>query len=170
MTEEQKQEAERLRRLGWGYRTIATALNVTRDQVRCYCRKIGLDDYRHGKITEKPELPVTCGDGIITCKNCGAFLEQPVTGRRRKFCCERCRREWDNRNVVLKIYEHKCAYCGKTFKSKASRQRYCNRECYERDRFWREEDAEKIALCLKERKRPSVVPRWVLKLLMDEEE
>lgn len=170
MTEEQKQEVERLRRLGWGYRTIATVLNVTRDQVRCYCRKIGLDGYRHGKITEKPEPPVIRGDGIITCKNCGAFLEQPIVGRKRKFCCEQCRREWDIHNLVSKIYGHKCIYCGKIFKSKASRQNYCNRECYKRDRFCREEDAEKIGLYLKEGKRPEVVPGWVIKLLVDEVE
>lgn len=153
-----------------GYRTIATALNLIRDQERCYCRKLGLDGRLQGKITEKKESLTPQGDDALTCKTSGAFLEQPLTGRQRKFCCDECRRKWDNYHAVAKVYEHKCAYCGKPFKSRASKQNYCSRNCYKRDRFWREEDTEKIAQCLREEKRPKMVSVWVKKLLIDDEE
>lgn len=38
MTEDQKENIIRLRYCGWGYRTIDTAVNLSRDAVRNYCK------------------------------------------------------------------------------------------------------------------------------------
>ena len=43
MTEEQKLEIIRLRKLGWGFKQIGQALNIDRDAVRDYCKGQGLD-------------------------------------------------------------------------------------------------------------------------------
>ncbi len=45
MTNEQKEKIEELRKIGIGYRSIAMALDLSRDIVRNYCKSQGLDGY-----------------------------------------------------------------------------------------------------------------------------
>ena len=45
MTNEQKEKIIELRKLGIGYRSIATAMNMSRDKVRNFCKAQGLDGY-----------------------------------------------------------------------------------------------------------------------------
>ena len=55
----------------------------------------GLDERRAGIVRQAVHLLLevpdhaTAGD---TCAGCGAELDQPATGRPRKWCSERCRR------------------------------------------------------------------------------
>lgn len=53
MTNEQKEKIIELRKLGIGYRSIATAMNMSRDKVRNFCKAQGLDGY--GKNNEKAD-------------------------------------------------------------------------------------------------------------------
>ena len=64
MTNEQKEKIIELRKLGIGYRSIATAMNMSRDKVRNFCKAQGLDGY--GKSNMKEEKSIR---GL--CKNCG---------------------------------------------------------------------------------------------------
>ena len=45
MTNEQKEKIIELRKLGIGYRSIATAMDLSRDSVRNFCKSRGLDGF-----------------------------------------------------------------------------------------------------------------------------
>lgn len=49
---------------------------------------------------------------MTACHVCGAAIEQPATGRRRKFCSERCRRRAQARTPVSKPVT--CERCSAT--------------------------------------------------------
>lgn len=48
MTNEQKEKIIELRKLGIGYRSIATAMDLSRDSVRNFCKSRGLDGFGAG--------------------------------------------------------------------------------------------------------------------------
>ena len=81
------------------------------------------------------------------CQCCGKPLIQPRTGRPRKFCSDKCRRDWwaahTDRSHPREsaMYTTTCAYCGQEFRAYGnSKRKYCCHACYIRDRFWRAED------------------------------
>lgn len=45
ITNEQKEKIIELRKLGTGYRSISNAMDLSRDNVRYFCKSLGLDDY-----------------------------------------------------------------------------------------------------------------------------
>ncbi len=90
MTDEQALQIRKLRAQGMGYRAIATTVNLSRDAVRAYCRSVGIGGYR---IEYEMNLKERMNDGRA-CSFCGAELIQPVTGRRRRFCSDICRRSY----------------------------------------------------------------------------
>ena len=135
----QGEQIKQLRSQGVGYRNIATQLNMTRDQVRNYCKTHNLNGYREAV---RMNIRRFLEDDSI-CTFCGKKLIQPRTGRRRLFCDGVCRRKWwdQNRDKVKKspeaVYVFTCKCCGKEFTVYGNRSRqYCSRECYVNDRFW----------------------------------
>lgn len=58
LTQEQKATIEKLRQSGMGYKTIATSIGLTRDQVRDYCRLEGLVGVRDTSYYRKDENQV----------------------------------------------------------------------------------------------------------------
>ena len=77
-----------LRSKGYGYKSIATELNLTRDQVRNTCNK-------------KERTPLE-----VVCKNCGKKVNS-ITGKKKKvYCSDKCRYQWWNKQRKLKkLYE-----------------------------------------------------------------
>lgn len=72
------QKVLELRDEGYGYKKIASELNLTRDQVRNICKK---------KI-KKPLESV--------CKNCGIKIKS-IQGKKEKiYCSDKCRYQWWN--------------------------------------------------------------------------
>ena len=70
-------------------------------------------------------------------------LIQPSTGRPKKFCSDKCRREWWKAHPEklhrkdTAIYTMTCARCGKEFTSYGNKNRkYCSHDCYIKARFW----------------------------------
>ena len=57
--------------------------------------------------------------------------------------------------------------CGKIFESSASQQKFCNKDCYIRNRFWRKEDTEEIVKLLLVGKRIPNAPKWLKDLILD---
>ena len=143
MTDFQSNQIRDLRLRGAGYRSIASAVGVSRDSVRSYCKSHGLDGFA-SVLTINMKEQMNLGHA---CLCCGKEIEQSLVGRKRKFCSDKCRREWwgaHQQNIQRKptaYYEMTCVHCGKTFSSYGNKsRRYCCHECYVRDRFWREED------------------------------
>jgi len=143
MTDFQRKQIRELRMRGVGYRAIASVIGVSRDAVRNYCKANRLDGYV-AELTVNMKEQMQQGK---SCLSCGKTMKQPVTGRKRKFCSETCRREWwtAHQDAIQKkaaaFYEKTCIYCGERFTSYGNKDRkYCKHDCYIRDRFWRVEE------------------------------
>lgn len=143
MTDYQKNKIPELRSSGMGYKAIANVLGLSRDVVRSFCKKYGLEG-NAAVIRENIELRVKNG---VLCACCSKPLKQPKTGRKRKFCSEECRRAWWKKNTDkhgrrdTALYKSDCAYCGITFESYGNKSRkYCCHECYIKDRFDKKEN------------------------------
>lgn len=143
MTEFQAAQIRNLRVQGVGYRGIATIVGLSRDIVRNYCKSQGLDGFATDLTVNMKEQM----ENGKACWCCGKEIKQPYTGRRRKFCSDKCRREWwaahpeAGRHKEAAYYHLTCEYCGKTFVSYGNKNRkYCSHHCYVRDRFWRDEE------------------------------
>jgi endogenous inhibitor of DNA gyrase (YacG/DUF329 family) len=143
MTEYQARQIRDYRMKGVGYRAIAEVVGMSRDGVRSYCKHHGLDGVG-SVLTINMKEQIQKG---VACQCCGKPVKQPSTGRKRKFCSDKCRRQWwsEHPGALQKkesaVYRLTCAYCGSDFESYGNKARkYCCHECYVRDRFWREED------------------------------
>lgn len=147
----QKRQIEDLRQKGVGYKTIAAELNLSRDVVRNYCKAAGMDGYGKDYVDKQ------------YCKYCHKELKQPKTGRKKKFCSATCKVEWEKLHPTL--YSHVCQYCGKGFQSLASKAKYCCRECYVHDRFWKKEDLTRILGELENGKIPELIPLWIQEVI-----
>ncbi|WP_242828187.1 hypothetical protein [Enterocloster clostridioformis] len=90
MTDFQAKQIRELRLRGAGYKSIASAVGLSRDTVRNYCKSHGLDGYASALVLNVKEQM----ESGTACLCCGKELIQPSTGRKRKFCSDKCRREW----------------------------------------------------------------------------
>lgn len=138
MTEEQKMQVRTLRQQGLGYQAIGTILNLSRDSVRSYCKNHGM----HGVATlvklntqEKIKNGEACG-------YCAGPLKQNTIGRPKKFCSEKCRREYwkrhrnEGQRSVEATYIYECPYCHKIFEAYGNKHRkYCCHAHYVLDRY-----------------------------------
>lgn len=143
MTAYQARQIREFRMKGVGYRSIAAVTGLSRDIVRNYCKTHDLDGFGV-ELTANMKEQIQRG---TVCLCCGKPVKQPATGRKRKFCSDKCRRQWwgKHKDALQKkessIYQLTCAYCGKVYPSYGNKTRkYCCHECYVRDRFLREED------------------------------
>lgn len=165
VTNEQKEKIIELRKMGIGYRSIAKAMNISRDKVRNFCKAQGLDGYASG--IKKKETDENTSRQF--CKNCGARInENPTKGRPKKYCSIECKRLWEAAHPIM--YEHVCYYCGKKFTNKAYRANFCSNKCYIRDRFWRKEDVEIVMEHLNEGTPIPNAPGWIKDLIMGKED
>ena len=144
MTDEQREKIKELRLEGMGYKAIATSLGLSRDSVRGFCRRHGLEG---DSCVISLNVQVKREHNLL-CVQCEKPLKQKVKGRTRKFCSDSCRRTWwkennDKRNKKEDaIYQFVCPYCHKEFKVYGNKcRKYCSHNCYIKDRFWREENA-----------------------------
>lgn len=147
MTEYQKQKIPQLRSTGMGYKAIANVLGLTRDVVRGFCKKYGLEG--NGMVI-KQNIETKISKGIL-CANCSKPVTQPKSGRQRRFCSDECRRTWWKVNTDKRkpkdtaLYHFKCVCCNKTFESYGNQKRkYCSHECYIKDRFKQKENTHGI--------------------------
>ena len=133
MTDFQAKQIRELRLRGAGYKSIASAVGLSRDTVRNYCKSHGLDGYASALVLNVKEQ-IESGTACLCCG-------------KRKFCSDKCRREWwaahpeAIKRKETAYYEATCACCGKTFRSYGNKnRRYCSHACYVQDRFWRKKE------------------------------
>ena len=163
MTDKQREKIIELRKLGIGYRSIATAMNMSRDKVRNFCKAQGLDGY--GKNNKKADGEKTIRE---LCKNCGRQInKKPIKGRPKTYCSIECKKEWEVKHPIL--YPHEYYYCGKKFESKAKNADFCCHKCYIRDRFWRNEDIETVIKHLRKGTPIPIAAGWVKDLIAGRE-
>ena len=138
MTEYQKTKIPEMRLQGMGYKAIGNVLGLSRDVVRCFCRKYGLEG--NAEVV-RDNIEVRVENGVL-CAHCSLPLKIQTTGRKRRFCSEECRRSWWKNNADKSarkdtaLYKAVCAFCKKEFESYGnSTRKYCCHECYIKDRF-----------------------------------
>lgn len=143
MTEQQSAQIFNLRTQGLGYRTIASAVGLSRDSVRNHCKSRSMGGYGTA-ASKNVEQMKECGE---ICSLCGGPLAQPKTGRPKRFCSDKCRREWWKAHPDLvkhsqeSSYELVCVRCETAFISYGNKSRkYCSHDCYIKHRFWEGED------------------------------
>lgn len=99
MTETDKELIFELRLKGSGYKAIAAVLGISRDKVRRFCKHYGLEgsaeivSYNIKERVNTKEL----------CANCYKIINQKITGRPRRFCKDKCRRDWWNKNRKVNV-------------------------------------------------------------------
>lgn len=149
MTEAQAKQISEMRMKGVGYKSIASVVGLTRDIVRNYCKSHNLMGYASA-LTKNIQSKMDTGEA---CLFCGGNLDHAKTGRPRKFCSEKCRREWWKAHPEricrseVASYKKTCGHCGRAFISYGNRNRkYCCHECYIQERFWKEEEENEIPL------------------------
>ena len=125
MTDLQREEIKALRLQGFGYTKIAQMLGISDNTVRSFCRRSSLGD------TAK---------NTVVCKQCGKQIKVVPKRKPKKFCSDACRTAWWNSHLDCvdrkAIYEHTCAYCGKSFTAYGNKNRkYCSHTCYIAHRF-----------------------------------
>ena len=131
MTDTQKQNIEKLRLQGMGYRRIANALDIPMSTVKSHCQRYKLP------VGEIIKIPAKVADKTI-CKQCGKPLEQKPKAKPKFFCCDKCRYDyWNNSPAQRDSLRYiLCAGCGTVFTSYESRNRkYCGHSCYINHRF-----------------------------------
>ena len=137
-TEEKMEQVLLLRKSGMSNRKIAEYTGVSYEKVRYQCKKDDCDS-----IPVDEELPEK-----IKMREVCAFCGKPIAkeagrrGRKKRFCCEKCRRTYwkihrkEQKKNPKAIYTKVCAYCGKTFEVYGNKNRkYCCHEHYVADYF-----------------------------------
>lgn len=117
MTQQEKYRIWELRQNGLGYKKIAKILNLNEDTVKSHIRRTS---------KKEPPKPV--------CEECGKVLIQMPKTKPRRFCSDRCKTQWWSKHPNAgnrSGFSFICEYCGKEFKSYASKtRRYCSTHCY----------------------------------------
>ena len=116
-----KNEINTMRLAGAKASEIASHLGIPASTVRTHIR-------RH------PEIPNT-----VVCPTCGKRVMLGASGRKKKYCSDRCRMAWWNSHPEAirrkAYYMLTCQHCGKEFESYGNQKRkYCSRACYDAER------------------------------------
>ena len=130
MNENQKTRIKNLRLQGLGYIKVAEVTGISVNTIKSYCRRNNLE-----RGTNK-----TIRTNISSCKNCGKEILQTKGKKERRFCDDKCRSAYWNKNQDkinrTSANEHCCMHCSKSFTDYARNNRkYCSRECYIKARY-----------------------------------
>ncbi len=143
VTDIQAIQIRELRKKGVGYKAIGGIVGLSRDIVRNFCKAHGLDGY--ASVINKNILEdIEQGKA---CLLCGKPIVQKFGVRPRKYCSDKCRRDWwkahpeQIKKKETSLYTLICKKCGEEFISYGNKKRkYCSHNCYIKDRFWEDED------------------------------
>lgn len=137
LDKEQKYEILKLRKKGYGYKSISSILKIKRNTVRNVCKACNLTGYGQpieGDIEDLINIPKNC-------LYCGKEINlEDRRGRKSKFCSDKCRRTWWSKNSDKKNkkawYTFICKNCGIEFKAYGNKNRkFCSVRCASEYRF-----------------------------------
>lgn len=161
MRKEQIDKIIELRKIGIGYRSIAAAMNLSRDVVRYHCKIAGLEGYGD-EVKKRPQE-------ASSKKYCKIMINNNhVAGRRKTYCSIDCKKKWELDHPFF--YEYECYYCGKHFRSRASGANFCSHKCYIRNRFYRKEDLVEVIKCYEKNEVIPNAPGWMKDLISGKNE
>ena len=128
----QKERIEKMRLQGYSYSKISIASGISENTIKSYCRRNNLGGIRN--LSKQENI------NNESCKRCGKELIQEKRGQPKKFCSDKCRREWwkENNNSINRkaYYKILCVYCGESFSSYGNKNRkFCSHSCYINTRF-----------------------------------
>ena len=131
MTALQKERIKQMRTKGESYAVIATALGISENTIKSYCRRNNL-----GIEFISQQAAVTDD----ACENCGKPLEHSQGSKRKRFCSDICRLAWWNTHPESMnqkaVYSFICPCCGAAFTAYGNKGRkYCSHACYVAHRF-----------------------------------
>ena len=109
-----------LKSQGYGYKAIATRLELSCDAVKSFIRR-HKDDPQYSTYL------------MGRCKECGKELLNPHNRPYKKFCCDACRNAWWSKHpecIDFAYHKKVCANCGCAFETSRKEQIYCTRKCY----------------------------------------
>lgn len=120
MTNKEKQRVQELRSKGYGYGKIAEELGISKSTISSFCKSQDKD--------------------VTYCGMCGVKLKQSKGHRQKKFCSEKCRRNYwrIHKDEILRNPNIKteCECCHKEFMTYKSKPRkYCSTNCYLQTRY-----------------------------------
>ncbi|CAI3674437.1 terminase gpP N-terminus-related DNA-binding protein [Clostridium neonatale] len=133
MTKNEKEKVKILREKGYSYSKIAIVLDISENTIKAFCRRNNLGGIKGIQAKENREKNEKC-------KQCGSELTQSIKGKRKKFCSDKCRRQWWKEHDFCidrkAYYKLTCERCGKHFESYGNKNRkYCSHNCYINNRF-----------------------------------
>ena len=133
MTNNEKEKIKLLRENGYSYSRISVVLDISENTIKAFCRRNNLGGIKGSQVNDKKEKNEKC-------KQCGTQLKQSSQGARKKFCSDKCRRQWWKEHDFCidrkAYYKLTCETCGKHFESYGNKNRkYCSHNCYINNRF-----------------------------------
>lgn len=133
MTDTQKEKIHKMREAGMSYSKISSALDISENTIKSYCRRNNLGAKKDIKPKNEKEI-------YTSCKQCGKEFTQGTKGQPKKFCSEECRRLWWKANESQynkkAFYTLRCIGCREKFQSYGNKNRkFCSHTCYINYRF-----------------------------------
>lgn len=91
------------------------------------------------KVIERFSIEQCQNDaGEFLCKQCGKVVIQTKGRKQKLFCSDECRQSWHKIDKDKKgTHTAICKHCGKAFMYYKGDRKYCSRECYIAERFWK---------------------------------
>ena len=132
VTQQQKEQILKLRTSGASFGKIASALGVSINTVKSYCKRNPIS----AEAAPAPKTP----SNTDRCPQCNAVLEQSPGHRQKRFCSPMCRMAWwsahPEQMVRKNLSRVVCLHCGTAFLQYGNRPRkFCSQGCYLAHRY-----------------------------------
>ena len=132
VTQQQKEQISKLRASGASFGKIASALGVSVNTVKSYCKRNPMS----AEVASVPRVPSHSG----RCPQCGALLKQSPGHRQKRFCSPKCRMAWWSEHPEQMVRKNmspvECLHCETVFLQYGNRPRkFCSRGCYLAHRY-----------------------------------
>lgn len=115
----EKEAIKNLHKRGWSVNKIADSMNLSKNTVKSFLWRLSKEEGEPKKETKN-------------CAYCGAELPYTPGGRERRFCSDKCRTKYWNKERANEPYKCICKNCHKEFVSFGNKKKaFCSKECRE---------------------------------------
>ena len=121
VTQQQKEQISRLRAAGASFGKIASALGISVNTVKSYCKRNPISS----EVAPAPKAIIHAD----RCPQCNSPLEQTPGHRQKRFCSTKCRNRWWQAHLDLMkrktMKSWTCQYCGHVFQQYGTAFLFC---------------------------------------------